>query len=217
MLLTAGDREAATIVRPFDRGNRLVSTVHLPDLGTMQLTVRRARGQNFTRREQQLVDRAAAIFSAWLPGALKQRVEKSNGASAKRAFEEVLERAAAQMTRDGLDVSAVVIIVPESESSAALLHSWVTEIRARLRGSDLAGAISDREIGVLLSGTSQNDVPVVCRRLGRSLGLEGTAVTTALGVASVAAGSNAEEPIVNRARKNLTGRGAASTTKRVSQ
>src|SRR5262245_15222282 len=74
-LLAAGDRESIAAVRPFDRGNRLVSTAHLPDLGTMQLAVRRARGQCFTRREQHLIDRAATIFSAWLPGALKQPVE----------------------------------------------------------------------------------------------------------------------------------------------
>jgi hypothetical protein len=216
-LLVAGDRESIAAVRPFDRGHRLVSTAHLADLGTMQMTVRRARGQSFTRREQHLVDRAAAIFSAWLPGAMKQRVGNASTASATRAFEDVLERAAAQMVRDGLDVSAVVMIVPESESSVALLQSWVTEIRARLRGSDLAGAISDREIGVLLSGTSQTDVPVVCRRLGRSLGLEENALTTALGVATITAGSNADEPIVSAARKNLPGRGSAPLSKRVSQ
>ena len=216
-LLVAGDREFIAAVRPFDRGNRLVSTAHLTDLGTMQMAVRRAPGQSFTRREQHLVDRAAAIFSAWLPGAMRRRVENSNTASATRAFEDVLERAAAQMVRDGLDVSAVVMIVPESESSVALLQSWVTEIRARLRGSDLAGAISDREIGVLLSGASQTDVPVVCRRLGHSLGLEENAVTTALGVATFAAGSNADEPIVSAARKNLAGRGSAPLSKRVSQ
>src|SRR5262245_17517076 len=216
-LLVAGDRESIAVVRPFDRGNRLVSTAHLADLGTMQMAVRRARGQSFTRREQHLVDRAAAIFSAWLPGAMKQRVVNGSAASATRAFEDVLERAAAQMSRDGLDVSAVVMIVPDSEANVGLLPSWVTEIRARLRGSDLAGAISDREIGVLLSGASQNDVPVVCRRLGRSLGLEEHAVTTALGVASIAAGSNADEPLVSAARKNLAGRGSPATSKKVSQ
>ena len=205
-LLTAGDRESLTLVRPFDRGNRLVSTVHLPDVGTMQLALRRARGQSFTRREQHLVDRAAGIFSAWLPGALKQPVEKTNGPSATRGFEEVLERAATQNIRDGLDVSVVVIDVPESDARTATLQSWVTEIRARLRGTDLAGAISDREIGVLLSGTSQNDVPVVCARLGRSLGLQESGTATPMGSASRAAGSADEGSMVSVARRNVDGR-----------
>ena len=213
-LLAAGDRESIAAVRPFDRGNRLVSTAHLPDLGTMQLSVRRARGQSFTRREQHLIDRAAAIFSAWLPGALKQPVEKPDATPATRGFEEVLDRAATQITRDGLDVSVVVIVVPDSESQVALLQSWVTEIRARLRGSDLAGAISDREIGILLSGTSRTDVPVVCARLGRSLGLENNATPTPMGSASRPAGSPEEESIVNVARRSVNGRRQKSTTKR---
>jgi hypothetical protein len=210
-LLVAGDRESLTLVRPFDRGNRLVSTVHLPDLGTMQLAVRRARGQSFTRREQHLVDRAASIFSAWLPGALKQPVEKTGEGAATRGFEEVLERAATQITRDGLDVSVVVIPVPENGGRMTTLQSWVTEIRARLRGTDLAGAISDGEIGVLLSGTSQNDVPIVCARLGRSLGLEKDAGSTVLGSATRAAGSLEEESIVNVARRNAGGRRPKAT------
>jgi hypothetical protein len=209
-LLAAGDREPATPVRPFDRGNRLVSTIHLPELGTMQLTVRRARGSNFFRREHHLVDRAAAIFSAWLPGALKQPVQ-SNGASTQ-GFEAVLERAASQMTRDGLDVSVVVIVVPE-RSRRAVLQSWVTDIRGRLRGSDLAGAISDREIGVLLSGTSREYVPVVCARLGESLDAEPGAPTP-MGSASRPAGSAADESLVGAARKNLNGRGPKPSTKR---
>jgi hypothetical protein len=87
----------------------------------------------------------------------------------------------------------------------------VTEIRARLRGSDLAGAISDDEIGVLLSGTSQNDVPVVCARLGRSLGLETTGASTALGSATRPAGSLEEESIVTVARRNAGGRRSKSS------
>jgi len=205
-LLASGDRESIAAVRPYDRGNRLVSTAHLPDLGTMQLAVRRARGQSFTRREQHLVDRAAAIISAWLPGALRQPVEKAAATTATRSFEEVLDRAAMQITRDGLDVSVVVIVVPDSESRIAVIQSWVTEIRARLRGSDLAGAISDREIGVLLYGTSQTDVPIVCDRLGRSLGFEMTGVPTPMGSASRSAGSADDESIVTLARHNVNGR-----------
>src|SRR5262245_57517845 len=206
-LLVAGDRESVAAVRPFDRGNRLVSTTHLADHGTMQLAVRRARGQSFTRREQHLVDRAAAIFSAWLPGALKKPVEKPGATAAARGFEEVLDRAATQIARDGLDVSLIVIVVPENEAKLALLQSWVTEIRARLRGSDLAGAISDREIGVLLSGTSHTDGPIVCARLGRSLGFEKYEPPTPMGFASRPAGSPDEGSIVGVARRNINGNG----------
>jgi hypothetical protein len=204
-LLMAGDRESATLVRPFDRGNRLVSTSHLPELGTMQLTARRARGSKFSRREQHLVGRAASIFSAWLPGAVKQPVESSGVASSTPGFEAILDRAASEMMREGFDVSVVIIVVPESQSRRALLQSWVTDIRGRLRGSDLAGAVSDREIGVLLSGTAREYVPVVCARLGQSLGLE-PGGTTPMGSASRQAGSTNDESIVSAARKDINGR-----------
>ena len=216
-LLTAGDRETVTPVRPFDRGNRLVATVHLPDLGTMQLAVRRARGRNFSRREQHLVERAAAIFSAWLPGAVKKPVDTPAEARATHDFEEVLDRAAAQIARDGLDVSLLVIAVPENDSRISMLQHWVTEIRARLRGSDLAGAISDREIGVLLSGTSQANVPVVSARLGRSLGLEENNQAADMGSASRGAGSDDNRSIVKVARKNIQDRRRKSSGKRTLQ
>jgi len=70
----------------------------------------------------------------------------------------------------------------------------------------LAGAISDREIGVLLYGTSQTDVPIVCDRLGRSLGFEKTGVQTPMGSASRSAGSADDESIVALARHNVNGR-----------
>jgi hypothetical protein len=213
-LLTAGDRDSIAAVRPFDRGNRLVSTAHLADFGTMQLAVRRARGQSFTRREQHLIDRAATIFSAWLPGALKQPAEKPGAPPGTRGFEDVLDNAAAQITRDGLDVSLVVIVVPESDSTVAILQSWVTEIRGRLRGTDLAGAISDREIGVLLTGTGHTEVPVVCARLGRSLGFDRHEPSIPIGSASRPAGSTDEESIVNLARRSLNGHRHNSATNR---
>jgi hypothetical protein len=212
-LLMAGERESASLVRAFDRGNRLVSTVHLPKLGTMQLTVRRPRGSSFSRREHHLVDRAAQILAAWLPSALKQPAESIGPASSGRGFEAILDRAASQMTRDGLDVSMVVIVVPESHSRRELLQSWVTDIRGRLRGSDLAGAISDREIGVLLSGTSGEYVPLVWARLGESLGIE-PGGTTPIGSASRQAGSADGESIVNAARQNLNGQGVRRQTRR---
>lgn len=209
-LLSVGEEEPVSGVRSFDRGNRLVSTSHLLDLGTMQLSVRRVPGQTFTRREQHLVDRAAAIFSAWLPGTLKRSSERVERRSEHQGFEQVLDRAAVQILRDGIDVSALIISVPDAGSGPHLLHSWVTEIRAQLRGSDLAGTVSEREIGVLLSGTSQADVPIVCARLRRRLGLDEGTVAAKMGVASRAAGSPTEESIVNAARKNIPGRGSAS-------
>jgi hypothetical protein len=213
-LLSVGNEESFSGVRSFDRGNRIVSTAHLLELGTMQLSVRRAPGQTFTRREQHLVDRAAAIFSAWLPGTLKRSTESVERRAEHQGFEQGLDRAAIEIPRDGLDVSVLVISVPDAVSRPHLLQSWVTDIRAQLRGSDLAGTISDREIGVLLSGTSQGDVPVVCARLRRRLGLDEGVVAAAIGVASRAAGSAAQDSLMGAARKNIAGLGSTAIENR---
>jgi hypothetical protein len=209
-LLTVGDdAEGAPVIPASDRGHQLTSTAQLPDRCTMELSLRRIASQAFTRREQHLVDRAAAIFSAWLPGTLKRSIPRAERRSEHRGFEQALDRAATQILRDGIDVSVLVLMVGDAASRPGLLHSWVTEIRAQLRGSDLAGTLSDREIGVLLSGTPQGDVPVVCSRLRRRLGLD-AAMPVTIGVASRGAGHLADDSIVGAARRDLSSRGAVA-------
>jgi hypothetical protein len=90
-----------------------------------------------------------------------------------------------------------------------LLQRWLSDIRGQLRGSDLAGMLSEREIGVLLSGTPTSEVPRVSARLERCLTADRGPLKLAIGIASRSANQELDEPIVRQARLNAR-RGSAS-------
>lgn len=203
-VLTAGDGDRlaappAAAVRP------LVSSRPVADHYTMTISLQRAAGHAFTRREQHLVERAAEVFAAWLPGMLRQAATPFDRRAEHREFEQVLDRAALQAVREGTDVSMVVISAPDAACRPGLLHTLVADIRGRLRGSDLAGALSDREIGVLLSGTSAEHVPVVCQRFRQSLTRSG-APAAAIGSASRTPAQNDVDSLVAAARLSARSR-----------
>lgn len=201
-VLSAGDDdEAPSSVRPFRGVSRIVSTASILDRYAMALTVRRAPGETFTRREQRLADQAAAIFAAWLPGALRQVPRFRERRSENRDFEQVLDHAVDQHAGEGIDVSILVLSTPDLERRPDLLRKWVNEIRGHLRGADLADALSDCEIGVLLSGVGAESVPAVRARFERCLGLDAQgAPTTSIGSASRLAGRPDRDSLVRTAR-----------------
>lgn len=209
VVLSVGDDDAHGSVRPFGRVNRLVSTLKLVDGYALDLAVRRESGDVFTRREQQALDRMGDVFGAWLTRSLRQGTVQKERRAERREFDQILDRAASQAVRDGSDVSVMVISVPEATRST-LLRSWVVELRSRMRGSDLAGALSDREIGLLLCGTTPDTVDYVCNRLIKHLkfGERGNPVG-AIGIASRAAGQMTDASLVQLARRNVVRRQAA--------
>jgi hypothetical protein len=211
--LNIADNAAFSTVGQSSQVDELVSTHHVLDVHTMVLTVRRAHGNPFTRREQQLVDRAAATFAAWLPGVLPGLPQVQERRTENRGFDEVVDRVAVQQVADGLDVVMLVVVAPAAVSRPGLLHKWVAEIRGQLRASDLAGSLSDREIGVLLSGTTPNDLAAVRARILRRVTVVETGRGTArvaIGVASRSAGVVAAESLVRLARQDAARRASGS-------
>jgi hypothetical protein len=204
-LLNIGDTDRAGSAVEGSPARRLVSSQRLLDQYTMVLALRRPAGHAFTRREQHIVDRAAEIFAAWLPGLLRQSARPRDRRAEHREFEEVLDRAAAQGTREGMEVSLVVISAPDAVLHPGLLHKCVAEIRAQLRGSDLAGALSDHEIGVLLSGTPAEHVPVVCERFRQAIVSVG-GPSAMIGSATRAPGDDDTDSLVAAARRQATTR-----------
>jgi hypothetical protein len=200
-LLAAESENASRSPTATSNSECLDSTTVLPERSTMILTLRQA-DRAFTRRDQHLVERASTIFAAWLPAMLKRSTPRIERRSEHREFEQVLDRTAAQIIRDGIPVSVLVLSVANVRPRPGPLQTWVSEIRAQLRGSDLAGTLSEDEIGVLLSGTPNTQVPVVCARLKRRLGLQDATALT-IGVASREAGSSMQDSIVLAARKEI--------------
>lgn len=205
-VLTAGDTDATTTESPFARHHRLVSTTPVGDRYTLVLTVHRGVAQPFARREQLALDRAAGIFAAWLPGRLPAALRQQERRAESRDFEVVLERAARQAVRDGVNTSVLVMALDDGSPGPDTLHRWIADIRGQLRGSDLAGMLSDREIGVLLSGTPTHEITTVSSRLERCLTTERGRVPLTIGATSRDGGSRSDEPMVRMARRNAASR-----------
>lgn len=212
-VLSLGDGATFTSSRGSQQFEELAATLQVLDVHTLVLAVRRARGNTFTRRDQQLLNRAAETFAAWLPSVIAGRPQAQERRTESRGFDQLVERAAIQSVGDGLDVVLLLIVVPGAMSRPGLLHRWVTEMRGQLRASDLAGALSDREIGVLLTGTTRNDLNVVRERILRRVTLleAGNSMpTVTIGVASWQAGSSTEGSLVQIARHDAARRARGS-------
>jgi hypothetical protein len=209
--LSLGDGDAFSTSDPPIEFDQLVSTQPVLDAQTMVLAVRRPHGQAFTRRDQQLLDRAAATFAAWLPGVLRQPGHDQERRTENRDFDGVLDRVAARTIADGLNVVVLVVLAPGVVSRPGLLHKWVAEIRGQLRASDLAGGLSDREIGVLLSGTTPDQLAAVRSRILRRVTVPdaaGAPTPVTIGVASHSADKPIDGSLVRLARENATRRTA---------
>lgn len=209
-LLKVGDPEAMSVPRGPDRSVRLVSSAVAGDGRTVLVALRRADGEPFTRREQGLADRAAAVFAAWAPGPVL-RARGAERRAAARAFQDVLDRTVRRTLQDGLDVAVMVILAAQAVFHPGLLQQWVLEIRGQLRASDMAGVLSDREIGVLLTGAPPDVAANVATRLRQSLGAQGDAIAAAavVGLASHSGGLSPEGSLVHAAREDAAHLAAA--------
>ncbi len=208
-LLALGDSEAMSMPRGPDRSARLVASAAASDGRTVLLALRRGGGEPFTRREQGLADRAAAVFAAWAPGAfLRDRGAERRAVA--RPFQDVLDGTVRRTLQDGLDVAVMVILASQAAFYPGLLQKWVMAVRGQLRASDMAGALSDREIGVLLAGAQSDAAATVVSRLRQSLGTEGDAPAVVIGLASRPRGSSPEGSLVGAAREDAAHVAAAS-------
>ncbi len=198
-----GDMAAFAAPNGRELSDEIVSTSPVHDGHTMVLALRRPRAQLFTRRERQTADRAAAILSAWLSGVLKRASTQERRAE-NREFQQVLDRVAGQTLRDGVDAAVIVLLAPAVVSRPGLLQRWTTEIRGRLRGSDLAGMLSDREIGILLTGINPSDAVTVSTRICQQAIRERGGVETgvSIGMAARAAGAAHNGSLVKEARQD---------------
>jgi hypothetical protein len=200
-ILSVGDADVFGVPRPVGALDQIVSSVKV-DEDTAVLAVRRPDGELFTGRDQRLLDRIASLFAAWLPAVLLRTPSSRNRRGAHREFEELIEQTALRTIDEGADVSALVITVNAEPLRPGLLHHWATDLRGRLRASDVAGPLSDREIGILLPGTGPVGAVAVGTRIQQRL--EGN--TAVIGVASRTPGLRIISPIVESAREDVARR-----------
>jgi GGDEF domain-containing protein len=95
------------------------------------------------------------------------------------------------------------VAVDASALRPGLLPLWVGRIRAQLRAGDFAGALSDREIAVLLCGASADQTARVSARLTHMFTTEdgtGALPYSAIGMTTRSPQSSFEGSIVGAAR-----------------
>jgi len=205
-VLSVGDGDLFSAARTSGEPSQIVSRATLLDRYTMAIAMRRPSGRAFTRREQQILDRAAAIFVSWLSGALQRTVSHRDRRDALHRFDEVVESVAEQTVRHGSPAAVVVIAVADAVFRPGLLDRWVGEIKGLLRASDLTGILTEREIGVLLLDADAGDAAAVVTRVCRHLKSDVDVAElpgTFIGLASREAGAAAGESILDAARDYL--------------
>jgi hypothetical protein len=166
---------------------------------TVRLTARREAGHFFSRRERRRMEMLAGVFANWFSRTARDLVRPDRRATA-RPFGQVLDHTAALALRDGRDVSVVVVAVPSLAGRSSAIQQWVIDMGTQLRGSDVAGALSTCEIGVLLYGASREHARVVIERLRRHLDFGRALPDGTIGTASRRAGELAEPSLVDAAR-----------------
>jgi hypothetical protein len=206
-VLSFGERVAPASDDAVASRDQVVSAITVCDDHTMTLVAQRPRTTPFTRREQQIVDRAATIFSTWLTGVLTRPAAAPvlERRSENREFQQVLDRTANQNLSEGLDVAVVVLLAPAAAPRSGVLQQWVADIRARLRGGDIAGTLSEREVGILLAGANPGDIAKVSVRVCQQA-LKADSAGVAIGTAARSAGSPVNGSLVTEARQNASQR-----------
>jgi hypothetical protein len=182
-----------------------ISAVQPLDRYTMVLAARRTDGDPFMRREQQIVDGAAALFGSWVAGILRRPEYNKERRAARQRFEDVIERMAEQTVRHGATVSVLVMTAAaEAQFAPDWMRRCVTDIRAQLRDSDMVGTLTPREIAILLSETTAADADAVIQRLRDRVHIAegGGLAPFSIGVVTRSAAWPADKSVVNAARED---------------
>ncbi|MEQ1870675.1 MAG: hypothetical protein ABL961_11685 [Vicinamibacterales bacterium] len=214
-LLSVGDDDAQSTVRPFGPINRLVARSKTTDGVAVALLARRSAREAFTRREQHLLDRLVGVFATWLARVVKQRRLQPERRSEPQNFAQILDRAAIQASREGDAVALVIVRMTDVVGPHAVLPAWVVDLRTRLRGTDLAGPLSDHEVGVLLRGVGADDLVRIATRIGdQAAKAMAGSERPSIGVASRIQGSTVEGSLVHEARQDAARRQRQASKKR---
>jgi hypothetical protein len=168
---------------------------------TTAISLTREQDIPFTPRDQEVTAAVAALFEMWVPGATGSEAEREERRAAPRAFDEVIVKSARLALAEGQPVVVIVVVLREEHISGATQRS-VGNIRARVRGSDLAGMLAEGEIGVLVHGADRQQAVSIAERL-RSV-LNGRRDRNALGVGIAARSPGQADPddLLREARAN---------------
>lgn len=164
-LLAAGDTEPFEETWNQVRNDRLTVTLPVADRHRMTLGVARPNGPPFHRPEQRRLEAVGRVVASWLPNVLAASAGARERRQAVVTAEEVLDRRARQAVDAGESVTLVLVSDASAVFHPGRLQQCITAIRGQLRPEDVAAAVGDHEIAVLLPSTSVPSAAAVVDRL----------------------------------------------------
>ncbi|HUM00014.1 MAG TPA: hypothetical protein VLU24_11510 [Mycobacterium sp.] len=153
--MRAEDPDEETVAPGVDRVHRVVP---LPARRALAMTVDSRAGAPFRPATLAVIDAVVAY--------LQQRVGAiAIGPSATSAFEARVDEAIAQARRSGRGLGLALVTMPESAATPNPAPAVVEVIRSGLRGRDLVGSLSTREVAVVLVDTGLDGALVAGDRI----------------------------------------------------
>ena len=151
------------------KGDRLVCGLPLGGNQRAVLEVRPASGQSFSTDAADTTAVFAQVLQTWLVGAVSSFTDPTDAlhaAAAAPGFEKRIEEELERAKRFDLHLSLVLIDVPAPSHAIAQIQET---LRRELRGSDLLGTMSGRQVAALLTHTDDRGLDNVVMRLRRRL------------------------------------------------
>jgi hypothetical protein len=184
-----------------DRGApRLVLVKRSEQHYTTTVSLGRYESLQFTPRDYAVASAAATVFEFWVPATLSTTAGRRERRALGRGFQEVIERSAREAIQRGVPIAVVVLLIRDAVSLPGSTQRWVTGIRGQMRASDVAGMLTEGEIGLLLHDIANGQAKAIAERLRTAVSGAPGRETILIGVASWAPGQSPGDGIVRKAR-----------------
>jgi hypothetical protein len=160
-LLTKADQPGpdCLVVRSTEAGERLI------------IAIARQRPP-FAMFERELIEAGAATLHSVLRQVVQRPIIMAERRRRASPVDVEFERIAAETVHEGRHASIILVSAGAAQPGTDLLVTWLGDIRAQLRPGDYAAILNDKEIAVLLCGSSAPQASAVAERLKTRLSNE---------------------------------------------
>jgi hypothetical protein len=180
--------------------SRLVLVKRTEQHYTTTVSLGRYESLQFTPRDHAVASAAATVFEFWVPATLRTAAGRRERRALPRGFQEVIERSACEAVERGVPVAVVVLLVRDAVSLPGSTQRWVAGIRGQMRASDVAGMLTEGEIGLLLHDIASEQAKVIAERLRTVVNAAPGREAILIGVATWTPGQGPVDGIVRKAR-----------------
>ncbi|HET9358845.1 MAG TPA: hypothetical protein VFO58_03800 [Vicinamibacterales bacterium] len=180
--------------------SRLVLVKRSEQHYTTTVSLGRYESRQFTPRDYAVASAAATVFGLWVPATLSTAAGRRERRALPRGFQEVIERSACEAIERGVPVAVVVLLIRDAISLPGSTQRWVAGIRGQMRASDVAGMLTEGEIGLLLHDIANEQAKAIAERLRTVVSGAPGREAILIGVASWTPGQDPADGIVRRAR-----------------